>query len=136
MNALATISALMTSSVLACAGASDGAPLADVPSSPLASTWHPNADRAVVDRLVTARCDQEQSCNNIGRGAKFASREACDDQVRGNIGDDLNGFNCERGLDVSAVDRCMMVIKGEACSQPTSTRSRFDKCRTSSICMN
>jgi len=100
------------------------------------STWQHNADSAVVDRLVTARCDQEQSCNNIGAGAKFASREVCSDKLRGNIGNDLNGFNCQRGLDSQAVDRCMMAIKSEECSHPFDTLTRFDKCRTASICMN
>ncbi len=96
-----------------------------------AVSWQHNAE-TVVASLIVARCDHEQSCNNIGAGAKFATRQVCSAELRGNIGSDLGGFTCERGLDSDGVDRCMLAIKSEACTELT----RFDKCRTASICIN
>jgi len=127
----ARIVALLTAagSLLACGGAQRTLVAETVVSSTV--SWQHNAE-TVVDSLVAARCDQEQSCNNIGAGAKFASRQVCSHQFRGNIGSDLSGFTCERGLDSDAVDRCMTAIKSEACTELT----RFDKCRTASICVN
>ncbi len=94
-----------------------------------------NADTAVVDRLTAARCDQEEGCKNIGPGAKFASRAVCTDQIHGSIANDLNGYNCPRGLDSEGVDRCLAAMKSEECSHPFDTLTRYDKCRTGAMCM-
>lgn len=93
------------------------------------------ADKAIVDQLASARCDQEQSCKNIGPGAKFASRDVCTDQLRGAIGNDLNTYQCPGGLDHAALDRCMSAIKTEECNHPFDTIKRFDKCSTGSLCL-
>ena len=93
------------------------------------------ADKAVVDRLAGARCDQEEVCKNVGPDRKYVSRSVCLDDVRGNIGNDLTAFNCPKGLDGDAVDRCMASIKNEECGHPFDTLLRFDKCRTDVICM-
>ena len=90
---------------------------------------------AVVDRLAEARCDQEQGCNNIGPGAKFTSRSVCMEQIHGSIANDLNAYNCPRGLNRDGVDRCMAAIKSEECSHPFDTLTRYDKCRTGALCM-
>jgi hypothetical protein len=93
------------------------------------------ADKAVVDRLAGARCDQEEGCKNVGPDRKYASRSVCLDDIRGSIGNALTAYNCPKGLDHAAVDRCMVGIKSEECSRPFDTLSRFDKCRTDAICM-
>ncbi len=93
------------------------------------------ADSAVVDRLATARCDREQTCNNIGAAAKYASRDVCMNQMRGSLANDLNGYNCPRGIDRAQLDSCMSSIKSEECSHPLDTLSRIDKCRTTALCM-
>jgi hypothetical protein len=89
----------------------------------------------VVDRLASARCDQEQGCNNIGPGAKYASRSVCMEQIHGSIANDLNGYKCPRGLDSVGVDRCMAAIKSEECNHPFDTLTRYDKCRTGALCL-
>ena len=93
------------------------------------------ADSAIVDRLTEARCDQEQGCNNIGPGAKYTSRTVCKEQIHGSIANDLNAYNCPRGLDSAGVDRCMAAIKSEECSHPFDTLTRYDKCRNGALCM-
>lgn len=137
MNILKDISLLLitTGLVFACAGENEATPAAKTPVGETTVTSQNAADKTVVDKLATARCDQEQGCNNIGPGAKFASRDVCLNQIRGSIGNDLNAYNCPRGLDSDAVDRCMMAIKSEECSHPFDTLTRFDKCRVGAICM-
>jgi hypothetical protein len=119
--------------LIACGGARGGA----VPGSPANETTvtSQRADKAVVDRLAAARCDQEEGCRNVGPGGKFASREVCLDQLRGKIGNDLNTYDCPRGLDSDAVERCLAAIHAEECSHPFDTLARYDKCRTRAICM-
>jgi hypothetical protein len=123
---------LVTLGLIACGGANQSA--APGTATPTTVTSQ-HTDKAIVDKLATARCDQEQSCKNIGPGAKFASRDVCMDQLRGSIGNDLNAYDCPRGLDSEALNRCMAAIQSEECSHPFDTLTRFDKCRTGAICM-
>jgi hypothetical protein len=92
-------------------------------------------DAHIVDRLSSARCDRETTCNNIGAGHKYASREVCMDQIRGDLGNDLNTYNCPRGIDEGAVDQCMGAIRAEDCGHPLDTLSRVEKCRTGAMCL-
>lgn len=122
--------------MLACGGANQGPAVTGTPESPGVTAPQKGADLAIVDRLAEARCDQEQGCNNIGPGAKFASRSVCTEQIHGSIANDLNAYNCPRGLNREGVDRCMAAIKSEECSHPFDTLTRYDKCRTGALCMN
>jgi hypothetical protein len=120
----------------ACGGANQGPAIAGTPASQTSVTSAQNKDdAAVVERLAGARCDQEEECNNVGAGAKYASRAVCMDQLRGSIGNDLNAYNCPAGLAIDAVDRCTAAIKSEECSHPFDTLTRYDKCRTGALCM-
>jgi hypothetical protein len=126
----------ITGLMLACGGANQGPAVTGTPESPGVTAPQKGADLAIVDRLAEARCDQEQGCNNIGPGAKFASRSVCTEQIHGSIANDLNAYNCPRGLNREGVDRCMAAIKSEECSHPFDTLTRYDKCRTGALCMN
>ncbi|MGA2447267.1 MAG: DUF6184 family natural product biosynthesis lipoprotein, partial [Polyangiaceae bacterium] len=44
-------------------------------------------------------------------------------------------YNCPRGLDRTAVDRCVGAITMEECGHPLDTLARLDKCRAGAICM-
>jgi hypothetical protein len=122
--------------LFACGGATRGPAAAGTPENQAGS---PNsqdaADTAIVERLTSARCDQEQGCRSVGPEAKYASRSVCTDQIRGSIGNDLNAYNCPRGLDRTAVDRCVGAITMEECGHPFDTLTRLDKCRAGAICM-
>lgn len=138
MNILRTTSTLsiaITGLLLACGGANQGPAVTGTPESPGVTEPQKGADMAVVDRLTEARCDQEQTCKNIGPGAKFVSRSTCTEQIHGSIANDLNAYNCPRGLDSAGVDRCMAAIKSEECNHPFDTLTRYDKCRTGALCM-
>jgi hypothetical protein len=141
MNILRTtwvLSLAVTGLLFGCAGASpaQGPAVTGTPEGRTGDTSpQKEADTAVVGQLATARCDQEQACKNIGPGAKYDSRAVCTDQIRGSIGNDLNAYNCPRGLDRDAIDHCMAAIRNEECSRPIDTLARIDKCRTGMLCM-
>jgi hypothetical protein len=93
-------------------------------------------DPSVVERLSTARCDREQACDNVGDGKKYASRHVCLDQLRGSIENDLNSYQCPRGIDGAAVQQCLSAIAGEECgAHPVEAITRMDRCRNASMCM-
>jgi len=136
LKAVSTLSLAATGLLLACGGTNQGPAVTGTPDVQTGVTSaQKGADTAVVDRLTAARCDQEQRCNNVGPGAKFASRTTCMDQIRGSIGNNLNAYDCPRGLDGDGVDRCMAAIKSEECDHPFDTLTRYDKCRTGAMCM-
>jgi hypothetical protein len=93
------------------------------------------ADSAIVGQLAGARCDREQRCNNVGAGQKYASQNVCMDQMHGSLANDLNTYECPRGIDESQLDRCMTAIRSEECSHPLDTIARMEKCRTGALCM-
>jgi len=146
-RSLCALSLTTLGPLLACGGASQEPPNTASSESqpvPIAGTSvesHPgvtsaqSVDKAVVHQLASARCDQEQTCNNIGPKAKFGSREICMDQLKGRMSNDLNGYNCPRGIDRDALNRCMAAITSEECSHPFDTLTRYDKCRTGALCM-
>jgi hypothetical protein len=94
------------------------------------------ADASVVDRLSNARCDREESCNNVGDGKRYESRRVCQHQMRGDIANDLNSYQCPRGIDGAAVHQCLMAIRSEECgAHPIEAITRMNKCRSGAMCM-
>jgi hypothetical protein len=119
----------------ACASPNQGPAVTGTQDNSGVTEAQKGADMTVVDRLAEARCDQEQECKNIGPGAKYSTRGVCKEQIHGSIANDLNEYNCPRGLDSAGVDRCMAAIKSEECNRPLDTVTRYDKCRTGALCM-
>jgi hypothetical protein len=93
-------------------------PIGDTNAQPPSSS----ADAPIVDRLSTARCDREQFCDNVGGGKKYAARQVCMDQLRGSIGNDLNAYQCPRGLE-------------ECGAHPVEAITRMDRCRSGAMCL-
>lgn len=92
-------------------------------------------DQKMVERMAAARCDHEQKCNNIGPGQKYASVDACKQQLTTSTANDLNASSCPRGIDQDALNRCMNAIGNEQCSLSIDTLSRIADCRTDALCM-
>jgi hypothetical protein len=96
----------------------------------------PTRDTAVVDRLSSSRCDREATCDNVGDGKKYASRQVCIDKMRGGIANDINSYQCPRGIDATAVSQCLTAIGNEECgAHPIEAITRMDKCRSGAMCM-
>jgi hypothetical protein len=93
-------------------------------------------DAFTVDRLASARCDREQSCDNVGEGKKYVSRHVCMEQLRGHIDNDLNAYQCPGGIDETAVTHCVSAIGAEECgAHPVEALTRIDKCRAGAMCL-
>jgi hypothetical protein len=69
----------------------------------------------VVERLTYARCEHEQTCNNIGNGRRFATREVCIDSMRGTSANALNAYRCPHGIDEGALDVCLASLRSGQC---------------------
>lgn len=93
------------------------------------------ATQGVVDQISYARCDHEQTCNNIGEGRKYATREVCMDQVRGDTANQLNAYNCPRGIDQKGLNSCLSSLRSGDCGVSLDTITRESNCRDHSLCM-
>lgn len=93
------------------------------------------ADQRVVEQLAGARCDHEQTCNNVGTGQKYASRDACLQKVRASTASDLNAYACPRGIDASGLNHCLAAIRAEQCGFSLDTLARENDCRSGALCM-
>jgi hypothetical protein len=93
------------------------------------------ASERVVDRLSSARCDHEQTCNNIGDGRKYATVDVCMDQMRGEAANQLNAYRCPRGIDEKALDSCLASLQSGQCGFSLDSINRDNNCRASSMCM-
>jgi hypothetical protein len=87
-----------------------------------------------LSKIAEARCDREQTCNNIGADKKFADRTACVDKVRKDFADELNVKDCTAGVNVKELDECLAAARAEECKNPFDKLSRVAACRTSDIC--
>jgi hypothetical protein len=87
-----------------------------------------------IQRLATARCDREQTCNNIGVDKKWATRDACMSDLSEDLVDELNMDECPGGIVQKELDECLAEIKNESCNNPIDKIERFAACRESDLC--
>lgn len=88
-----------------------------------------------IRRIVEARCARETTCMNVGAGKHYASSDACMNNIRGDMKDDLNANECPHGIDSKELDECLAAIKAESCNNPIEKLSRVAACRTSDLCL-
>ncbi len=93
----------------------------------------PNDD--AIARIVSARCQRETSCNNVGADKHFMSPAMCASELQPKVANDLKASACPRGVDVKSLDTCMEAIRLESCNNPIDTISRIAACRTSDLCL-
>ena len=91
---------------------------------------------AGVDAIVATRCDLEQKCSNIAPGQKYNSREACESKLQGTTAAELNIQDCPRGVDCGKLEACLATIRAEECSSVFDSMSRWNACRTGTICIH
>jgi hypothetical protein len=120
--------------LLACASSNHGPAVAGTSTQTMISSAQAS-DATIVERVANARCDREEMCSNIGPGRKYVSRNVCMEQIRGGIANDINGYNCPRGVDSDALDSCMAAIKNNDCSNFIETMRRSDRCRPAALCL-
>lgn len=87
-----------------------------------------------VARIADARCARELACENIGVAKAYTSHDACAQQIRLDLSDDLRVDMCPRGIDQRELDECLAAIKAEGCNNPIEKIERLAACRTSELC--
>ena len=86
--------------------------------------------------IVSARCDREQRCSNVGTGKDYDSMDACRSKLDGKTESDLNINDCKHGVDRTKLSECLAKIRDEDCGNPIDSLSRFAACRTGAICID
>jgi hypothetical protein len=129
-----TLTTVAVGSFLLIACAHDGA--VDQPATTSGS--YPAAAAPVsthaIDEIVTARCDREQTCNNVGSGHTYATRDVCVGKLRADNQNDLTNASCPNGISRPGLDKCLADIRGERCDHPLDTLARLNSCARGSIC--
>jgi hypothetical protein len=91
-------------------------------------------DSHAIDELAAARCDREQTCNNVGNGRSYATRDVCVGKLRADGQNDFTNASCPNGISRLALDKCLADIRGERCDHPLDTLSRLNSCARASLC--
>ncbi|MEO6419032.1 MAG: DUF6184 family natural product biosynthesis lipoprotein [Polyangiaceae bacterium] len=99
------------------------------------TTAAPGATRfdSVADKLATARCNHEVTCNDIGADKKYATREACLADSKATGVHDLNA-QCPGTVDQRQVDKCVAEFKSEGCGNVIDTAKRVNDCSIGQLC--
>lgn len=139
MNHLHTMSALSLAAVLfACDRAEtvtskNGSAISETDKSGV-TNMQPMVDSVTVSQLSVARCDRELACNNVGSGQRFPTHEACVDEVRLSVADNLVKPTCAKGFDPERIEGCTAAIRSDACDRALDTLGRIAVCRTDWLC--
>ncbi len=87
-----------------------------------------------IDRIVLARCELAERCGDVGQGKDYTSRTQCEQKVRSDWRNDLNAYECSRGIDESELSECLQEIRTQDCDNPFDMLGRVTACRSSDIC--
>jgi hypothetical protein len=90
--------------------------------------------RSATRDIAHARCDREARCNNIGADHKYATEDACEEQIRTDWANDLNTYECPNGVVEQQLEECLAAIRAEDCNSPFDTLSRVGECQSPQIC--
>ena len=90
--------------------------------------------KGAVSEIVTARCNREDRCKNIGTDRTYETRDACTSKLHGSTESDINVQDCKHGVDRPKLHRCLDEIRSEDCGNPIDTLSRVAACRTAALC--
>lgn len=90
--------------------------------------------KGAVTEIVTARCNHEERCKNIGTERTYETRDACTSKLHGSTQSDINVQDCKHGVDRPKLHHCLDEIRAEDCGNPIDTLSRVAACRTGVLC--
>lgn len=88
----------------------------------------------VVPRIAEAQCDRESSCDHIGIGGRWESRDACLAQQRGAARNHFENALCNGGVDTTVLASCLAALRAGGCGDLTSNIETTAACRTTALC--
>ena len=94
----------------------------------------PSVDATTVDQLAEERCALETTCQRVGLGKPYSTRDECLTQMHANIGSDLTAYDCASGFDRSQVQQCMAAIQRFDCGHVFTTIETLAACRANVLC--
>lgn len=89
---------------------------------------------SAVARIADARCSHEERCNNIGMGKTYRTKADCTAQLKSQWRDDLEGQECQNGMDWGELNTCLTAIRDDACATAFQPLSRLPACHSSELC--
>ena len=91
-------------------------------------------NESAIRRITSARCDHALSCNDVGAGKKFGTRDACVNERGHDERASLRASECPGGIDQQALEECLRDIHKEKCDNPFDSITRIAACRTGVLC--
>jgi hypothetical protein len=122
--------ALLVLSIVACERRAESSVLSEPVADTALRPGQLGVPSAAVNAIVGALCDRAQRCSRIGAGRKYASRIECSLSTRAEWSEELNRFDCERGVDEGALRACLLGLSDEGCDRDEARGS----CRPIEIC--
>jgi hypothetical protein len=131
LSVVVWVGAMALGSVSACSHENH----ANTPVAAVNDATHTGSVHSALSRIVSARCDREERCNNVGTGKDYDTRTACTSKIEGKTESDLNTKDCDKGIDQTKLDACISKIHEEECGNPIDSISRIAACRTGEVCI-
>jgi hypothetical protein len=94
------------------------------------------APAAAVQAIAQSRCSRELRCNNIGADHKYKTVAECTTKISADREQNLNVWDCPRGIDKKELDECLEAVMKEDCGNPLEALSRLAACRSSDLCLS
>ena len=83
------------------------------------------------DRLTSATCDRELSCNRIGTGRTYTSKDSCSRHVEAASKQQLT---CPNGVQQAALASCLKAVRLAPCGGGSAAVAALPACRASVLC--
>jgi hypothetical protein len=93
-----------------------------------------SASATASESIAEARCDREARCNNVGIDRRYSSVEDCRTRVWIEWGGELDARQCQAGLQLDALDKCLTEIRILECSSTLESLERLAACSPNLIC--
>jgi cytoskeletal protein RodZ len=87
-----------------------------------------------VAQLSAARCAREARCGNIGADKSYSNQTQCESKLSADMKEELNGYECPKGIVLKEFSECLQAIRTEECGSPLDTLARVVACSESDIC--
>ena len=98
------------------------------------ATTRGTAVKEAVTSIAKARCARESRCDNVGAGKKYATERECMSTLESEKYDDLNGDECQGGIDQKELAECLEEINDQDCNNPLDAVGQVAACRSSDLC--